>query len=180
MRIENLAKQRGLEVSWHPFLLGPIFREQGWDDSPFNIYPVMGRYMWRDVQRVCEACKIPFRRPSRFPRNGLLAARVACQFSSAPWIPDFVRSVYLANFSEDRDISTPDTVSSCLSELVAEPDSVIGEAQSLAAKNRLRKQTERAVEEGIFGAPSFLVGRELFWGNDRLEAALSWAERHGA
>ncbi|MCB1859410.1 MAG: 2-hydroxychromene-2-carboxylate isomerase [Gammaproteobacteria bacterium] len=180
MRIENLAKQRGIEVSWYPFLLGPIFHAQGWKDSPFNIYPVMGRYMWRDVERVCMACKIPFRRPSEFPRNGLLAARVACRFSKEPWIPEFVRAIYLANFSDDQDISSPETVSTCLSKLVVNPIKLINEAQSLESKTQLRKQTEKAVQEGIFGAPSYLVGKELFWGNDRLEEALSWAEKHGA
>ena len=49
MGIEALAETAGVEVVWRPFLLGPIFGEQGWNDSPFNIYPAKGRYMWRDM-----------------------------------------------------------------------------------------------------------------------------------
>ncbi|MDJ0867933.1 MAG: 2-hydroxychromene-2-carboxylate isomerase [Myxococcota bacterium] len=174
MRIESLARSEGVSVAWRPFLLGPIFREQGWDDSPFNIYPAKGRYMWRDLERVCTQQKLVFRRPTTFPRNGLLAARLACCSSSEPWVPAFVRRVYLANFAADQDISDPAVLGSILEEL-DQPASRLAEAQSSEAKARLRSQTEQAVSLGIFGAPSFTVGGELFWGNDRLESALRWA-----
>jgi 2-hydroxychromene-2-carboxylate isomerase len=180
MRIEALAAERGVTVSWRAFLLGPIFAEQGWNDSPFNLYPSKGRYMWRDIERVCEAQGISIRRPSEFPRNGLLAARVACRFSEAPWLPGFVRAVYRANFAEDVDISSPATVTRCLASSGKDPATILKEAQSRESKARLRAQTDEAARLGIFGAPSFLVGRELFWGNDRLEDALSWAVEHAA
>jgi len=72
MRIEEVAAKRGVSVCWRPFLLGAIFKEQGWNDSPFNVNPVKGNYMWRDMERVCAAQEIAFQRPSSFPRNGLL------------------------------------------------------------------------------------------------------------
>jgi len=180
MRIEELARARGVALTWRPFMLGPIFREQGWADSPFNIYPVKGRYMWRDLERVCSGLGIGFRRPSVFPRNGLLAARVACAFSDAEWIPRFVRNVYTANFVEDRDIMDPGVVSECLAGLVADPAQALELAGSGEVKARLRANSERAQALGIFGAPSFVVGDELFWGNDRLEAALDWCGRNRA
>ena len=91
-----------------PFLLGPIFAAQGWNDSPFNIYyPAKGRYMWRDLERVCAKHELAFRRPSAFPRGGLLAARLACLAADEPWCPGFVRAVYHANFVDDRDIADP-------------------------------------------------------------------------
>jgi 2-hydroxychromene-2-carboxylate isomerase len=180
MRVEALSVRRQVSVSWRAFLLGPIFRDQGWNDSPFNIYPAKGSYMWRDLERICEAQGLPFRRPSEFPRNGLLAARVACRFSDSPWLPDFVRSVYRANFEEDLDISTTETVSRCLASLGEDPAALLQEAQSPESKARLRAQTDEATRLGIFGAPTFVVGRELFWGNDRLEDAVSWAVEHAA
>ena len=180
MRIEALAADRGVTLSWRAFLLGPIFAKQGWNDSPFNLYPSKGQYMWRDLERICQAQGIPLRRPSQFPQNGLLAARVACRFAEAPWLPDFVRAVYRANFAEDRDISSPATVKDCLASSGEDADAVLEEAQSPDSKAGLREQTEEAVQLGIFGAPSFMVNGELFWGNDRLEDALSWAtERVG-
>ena len=77
MRVEAEAHARGIEVAWRPFLLGPIFAQQGWQDSPFNLYPAKGAYMWRDLERICESLGLPMRHPSVFPRNGLHAARVA-------------------------------------------------------------------------------------------------------
>ncbi len=177
MRIEEIARARGVTLMWRPFMLGPIFREQGWADSPFNVYPAKGRYMWRDLERICSNLNIGFRRPSVFPRNGLLAARVVSAFDGAEWIPRFVRNVYTANFVEDRDILDPGVVSACLVGLVADPAQALEAAGSSEVKARLRANGERAQALGIFGAPSFVAGDELFWGNDRLESALDWCSR---
>lgn len=174
MRIEAAATARGVDVVWRAFLLGPIFHAQGWDDSPFNIYPVKGAYMWRDLERLCRKQGIALKRPSQFPRNGLLAARVACRFAAEPWLPAFVRGIYSANFEHDRDIADPAVVGECLSALGVDADEALAAAQSAEAKARLRDQTDEAVRRSIFGAPSFTVGDELFWGNDRLEDALEW------
>ena len=77
MRVEALAAEQVVTVNWRPFLLGPIFAEAGWRDSPFNIYPTKGRYMWRDMERICGALGLQWRRPDPFPQNSLLAARIA-------------------------------------------------------------------------------------------------------
>lgn len=176
-RVEDAAAAAGVRVVWEPFLLGPIFAQQGWNDSPFNVYPVKGRYMWRDMERLCVKYDLPFSRPSRFPRNGLLAARVAClaRSTSEPWLPDFVRAVYRANFAEDREIGEAAEIRSILDSLGEPGQSLIERAQEPEIKASLHEQSRRAGEIGIFGAPSFVVGDELFWGNDRLEDALAWA-----
>lgn len=177
-RIEALAQSEGVPIVWKPFLLGPIFRALGWSDSPFNLQPVKGRYMWRDLERICAELAIPFHRPSQFPRNGLLAARIACWFATEPWVPEFVRSVYRANFAEDLDISIASVLERRLDSLGQPGVALIQQAQSPESKEKLRAQTERAVALGIFGAPTLVVGPELFWGNDRLEAAISWYKTH--
>ncbi|MGH7821658.1 MAG: 2-hydroxychromene-2-carboxylate isomerase [Candidatus Binatia bacterium] len=176
-RIERLAQAAGVCVEWKPFLLGPIFREQGWNDSPFNLYPVKGRYMWRDMERLCEKYGLPFRRPSRFPRNGLLAARVAASGAAQPWCPEFVRGVYHANFAADREIAEPSTIVEILDRAGADGVGVVERAQAADGKERLRAQTEEAMRLGIFGAPTFVSRGELFWGNDRLEEAIEWERR---
>ena len=177
MRIETLAASRGVQVAWQPFLLGPIFQQQGWNDSPFNIYHAKGRYMWRDLTRVCDGLNVPLRKPTVFPRNGLLAARVVCAHSEEAWAPAFVRAVYGANFADDADISSPAVVERCLTSVGQDAAAIVAAAQTPVAKDKLKAQTAAAMERGIFGAPSFVVGEELFWGNDRLEDALEWALR---
>src|SRR5687767_3324895 len=125
MRIEALATSRGVQVAWRPFLLGPIFNQQGWNDSPFNIYPVKGRYMWRDMERICESQNLPLKKPSVFPRNGLLPARVVCAHSEETWVPSFVRAIYSANFADDADISNPTIVAQCLTALGQDPAAIL-------------------------------------------------------
>jgi len=180
MRIDALATSRGVRISWRPFLLGATFKDQGLNDSPFNIYPAKGRYMWRDLERVCQSEGIPFRRPSQFPRNGLLAARIACWYSDASWLPEFVRAVFCANFQDDLDISDTAVVAHCLAAIGQNAAEVLTQAQSVEAKAKLRAQTDEAATLGIFGAPFFMAGREPFWGNDRLEQAISWCAERAA
>ena len=133
--------------------------------------------MWRDIERQCAKYHIPFTKPSRFPRNGLLAARAAClaKATSARWLPGFVRAVFRANFAEDREIGDPAELRSILDSLGQPGAQLVEQARAPGNKRCLREQTQRAKELGIFGAPSFMVGEELFWGNDRLEDALAWA-----
>ena len=179
MRIEKLAAAAGVKVRWRPFLLGPVFLSLGWNDSPFNIYPPKGRYMWRDLERLCARYGLALCKPSVFPRNGLLAARVALLGQDEPWIADFAKAVMCANFAEDREISHPAVIGAILSDLGLPADDLLARAASDENKAALRRQTEEAGELGVFGAPTFVVDKELFWGNDRLEMALEWALEHG-
>ena len=174
-RIEAVALAAKVELIWRPFLLGPILHEQGLNDSPFNVYPVKGRYMWRDMERLCEGYGLAFRRPSQFPRNGLLAARVALVAIRDGFGPEFSRSVYRANFAEDRDIAVPEVVAALLEALGQPAGDWLARAAEPANKAALRSRTEEAQRLGIFGAPSFVARGELFWGGDRLDAALAWA-----
>lgn len=180
MRVAEAARAAGVTLRWRPFLLGPVFLSLGWNDSPFNIYPPKGRYMWRDMARLAAKYDIPFQLPSQFPRNGLLAARVAVLGQDQPWIGDFARAAMRANFGEDRDIGQPDVIADLLNALDLPAEALITEAQTPANKQALRAQTEQAAALGIFGAPTFLVDGEMFWGNDRLDDALAWACRDDA
>lgn len=177
-RIEALAAAKGVTVQWRPFLLGPIFAAQGWTTSPFNIFEAKGRNMWRDMERQTAAAGLTLVRPTAFPRNGLLPARVAMIGAEADWGPTFTRAVYHANFAEDRDIADLAVIQSILRELNLPADRIVERAQSAENKEALKQQTSRAIALGLFGAPSFTVGQELFWGNDRLEQALDWAAAH--
>lgn len=175
-RIEGLAAGKPLRIDWRPFLLGPIFKARPHDSSPYqNPSPAQRRYRWRDVQRLCHGAGLPLRTPSAYPRNGLIAARVALIAIDEGWGPDFTRAAYRANFAEDREIGDEAVIGAVIAELGRDAGPVLAHAQSPANKARLFAQGEAAVARGIFGAPSMLVGGELFWGNDRLEQAIAWA-----
>ncbi len=175
LRIEELAKVHNCKIEWKPFLLGPVFKAQNWNDSPFNIYPAKGNYMWKEMERFSKKYGFFFRKPSRFPQNGLLAARIACAAQDTPWIADFVKQVYRANFEKDEDISQEPVLEKILRELHLNSKEIFDQANTELNKTQLRKQTDQALSLGIFGAPSFIANGELFWGNDRLEEALVFA-----
>jgi 2-hydroxychromene-2-carboxylate isomerase len=178
LRIGPLAAEAKVQVRFRPFLLGPIFKAQGWDTSPFNLYPAKGRNMWRDLERLCEDLNQPFRRPEPFPQNSLLAARVAVAGLSQGWGEAFSVAVYRAQFAEGRRIDDPATLAAILSGLKVDAKAALDLAQSDDNKLRLRAVTEEAQRLGVFGAPTFTTaGGELFWGNDRLEQALRWAKK---
>jgi len=177
MRIGPLARDANVTVRFRPFLLGAIFKTQGWDTSPFNLYPAKGRYMWRDIERLCADLNLPFRRPEPFPQNSLAAARVALLGLEGSWGEEFCLAVFRAEFSEGRAIDDPEVLSDILARLQVTSTSVLDAARMDTNKSRLRLQTQEAQRLGIFGAPSFTTSDgELFWGNDRLERALAWAK----
>jgi 2-hydroxychromene-2-carboxylate isomerase len=178
MRIAPLAAAASVTVRFRPFLLGPIFKAQGWDTSPFNLYPAKGRYMWRDLERLCADLGLPFRQPEPFPQPSLLAARVALVGLAQHWGEDFCRVVFKAEFGETGRIDDIATIVRLLTSFGVNADEILAEAQSEPNKLRLRDETQVAQQLGIFGAPSFVTADgELFWGNDRLEHALAWAAR---
>lgn len=178
MRIDKAAAARGVTVEWRPFLLGPLFHaQQGLKDSPFNAVPVKGAYMWRDMERVCEKHGLPFRRPGRFPQNGLMAARITLSLPQEERA-NFVKAVYQANFVHDRDISDLQILHAAARRAGLDPLEVLAAMTSEPVKEQLKEETGRAADLGIFGAPTFVTeDGEMFWGNDRLEDALDWAVR---
>ncbi len=176
MRVERVAAARGVAVTWRPFLLGPIFARRGLSDSPFNADPAKGRYMWRDLARLCAAEGLALKRPSVFPRNGLLAARVALVGADEGWIAPYSRAVFEANFARDQAIEEPAVLAPLIAAAGGDPQAALDAATSPPVKERLRAQGEAAAALGLFGAPTLVTADgELFWGNDRLEQAVAWA-----
>ncbi|OKL44909.1 2-hydroxychromene-2-carboxylate isomerase [Pseudovibrio exalbescens] len=176
MRIETLAADRGIRIEWHPFLLGPIFKKQGWDTSPFNLNRAKGAYMWRDMERQCVSLGLPFVRPIPFPQNSLPAARIAYHGRRETWIGAFTRAVYHMQFALGEDISNPELLAALLLELGAPAKDIMHDIESAEVKIGLRAEVAEAERLGIFGAPSFVTEHgELFWGNDRLDEALDAA-----
>lgn len=174
-RVERLAEEASLKLTWRPFLLGPIFRDKGMSTSPFVLDPVKGAYMWRDLERRADRYGLAFKRPALFPANGLYAARIMTAASREAWCGAFARNVFEAQFVRGDDISAPDVLARALTACAVDPSDWMERAQHQGVKDRLRHTTQLASEVGIFGAPSFRVGAELFWGDDRLEDAIACA-----
>ena len=170
MRLRQLGRT---DVVWRPFLLGPIFKEAGWNNSPFVLQKDKGAYVWQDMPRQCAKYGLPWRQPSTFPRNSLLAARIGILCEEQPWMLDFCERTMLANFADDRDIGSEQCMAEILTALGQDAPAILRAALADDNKARLRERTEQAKARHIFGAPTFLVGDAMFWGNDRLDDALA-------
>jgi 2-hydroxychromene-2-carboxylate isomerase len=175
MRIEEEAERLGLVLAWKPFLLGPIFRALGMETSPFVLQKEKGAYVWQDMVRQCRKYDLPWAQPSTFPRLGVLPLRIALVGAEEPWMGAFCRRVMALNFAQDRDINDEAPLAEILTELGLPAPDILVTACSAPVKERLRAQTEEARCRGLFGAPSFFVGADMFWGDDRLDDALALA-----
>ncbi len=175
MRIDAAAEKARIEVIYRPFLLGPIFKAQGWSTSPFNLFPAKGQYMVRDIARLAAVRGLPFRMPETFPANGLQAARLALSGETEGWIAPFTRAVFEAEFGEKHDITDPGVLASALQRIGVDAKAALARSTTPEIKERLRAQTEVASARGIFGAPTFIAtDGEFFWGDDRLDQAIAW------
>ena len=177
MRIEAMAQAAGVKLAWRPFLLGPIFQAQGWSTSPFRLYASKGRYMRRDVERLAAERGLAFALPHRFPANSLAAARLAIIGAEQSWIAPFTRAIFAAQFAEQADIADHSVLRRILDRLGLDQARLFASIEDPDTKARLRQQTAAAQARGVFGAPSFFAGEELFWGDDRLGQALAYARR---
>jgi 2-hydroxychromene-2-carboxylate isomerase len=174
---ERLATARGVAVEWVPFIIGPILRLRPDNPSPLqNAPPAQRAYRRRDVERLAAKQGLPLRWPSNYPRNGLLGARVA-RVVPPDRCPGLTLAIYRASFVEDREIAETDVIRDVLARAGFDAQGTLEAALAEDNKKGLGADVERAIALGIFGAPSFIVGGELFWGNDRLDLALDWARK---
>ena len=177
-RIGKLAAAKGVEIRWQPFYVMPIMAELGMTDGPFLPYPSKTAYMWRDISRRAEKHGVLYAQPSNYPVSSLLTARIACIAADEGWCQALTENVFNLHWTQNILIGSDENLRMALAELGQPHEALIAKAQTPAVKDKLRLQTERAKALGIFGAPSFTVGTELFWGDDRLEDALDWAQDH--
>lgn len=178
-RIGALAEAAGVRIHWRPFMLSSIFDEIGWSGALTQQNPRKAAYIWRDMERLCERFGLPWGPPTEFPRLGALATRVAMAADNAPWLPAFCRNVMVANFGCDLDVDSEKFVREQLQHMGVDAAQLLHRAQMPSTQHDLESRAQDALSRGVFGTPSFTVGHELFWGNDRLEDALEWALRLG-
>ncbi|HEX5326251.1 MAG TPA: 2-hydroxychromene-2-carboxylate isomerase [Acetobacteraceae bacterium] len=174
-RIGSVAAQAGVHVLWKPFLLMPLLVKAGLPEGPFLPFPAKMQYMWRDLERRARLHGLPYKRPSVYPPNTLQTARVGLLAAAEGWCADFTTAVFNRHWTRDVIIGTPQNLRDSLAEVGRDADEIIARAESAENKAALRNQTEEAQRRGLFGSPSFMVGTELFWGDDRLDDAVACA-----
>jgi 2-hydroxychromene-2-carboxylate isomerase len=178
MRLKDVERAHGVAFRWRPFHLLIILQEM--KHVPFADKPAKMHYMWRDLERRAAMHGIAAALPAPYPAKASVTANlVALAGMREGWGADFVRAAYRRWMQEGEETGDEPNLSSSLRDIGQDPGRVLKLANSRETDDLLRAETETAKQLGIFGSPTFVVGRELFWGDDRLEDAISWCE-HGA
>jgi 2-hydroxychromene-2-carboxylate isomerase len=175
MRLGQVAARTGIDFLWRPFNVRAIMLAQ--NNIPFANKPVKSAYMWRDIARRAGKYRLSPRLPAPYPIADLpLANQVALVGMREGWGTAYVRETYRLWFEEGVVAGADPNLSRAIAAAGQEPAAVLARATSEEAVDALAQETEEAMTLGIFGSPSFVVDGEVFWGDDRLDDAISWAQ----
>lgn len=183
--LPEICRRHGAVLNWLPIHLASLFRGTGFDVMAMT--PRKARYLWRDHRRYAEFTGLPFRKPSRFPmktsaalRATLMIARLTRQIpddSASAETGAFAQAMMRAYWERDEDISDRGVIGAIGQQVGIPSDRVLAAADADEARARLAAVTDRAIARGVFGAPMFFVGDEMFWGKDRLDFVDRWLDR---
>ncbi|MEZ5922867.1 MAG: 2-hydroxychromene-2-carboxylate isomerase [Hyphomicrobiaceae bacterium] len=178
--IERIAERHGREVDWRPMLLGiSMFKVMGLKAVPDT--PLKGAYADHDWPRFARFLGIPHAPDAKTQFAPLPAAR------AFTWVKDrdpalakrLAQAIFQAHWGEGRDMGTPEAVAGEAETLGLPAADVLAAIADEAVKQRLRAHVETSLMAGVFGAPTFIVGAEMFWGADRLDQVERWVATGG-
>jgi 2-hydroxychromene-2-carboxylate isomerase len=173
MRLADVERSTGVTFRWRPFHLLLILQDM--KHIPFADKPAKMRYMWRDIERRAQLYGLPVKVPAPYPaKQSITANLVAVVGMGEGWGADFVRAAYRHWFQQGEETGSEPNLSASLREIGQDPARVLALATAAAANERLLAETDAARQMGIFGSPTFAIGQELFWGDDRLDDAINW------
>ena len=176
-RIDEIGARHGRDVTWHPILLGAVFKTTG--QAPLTTIPVQGDYAKHDMERQARLFGVPFAWPTKFP----IASTAACRAFYATADKDtalakrLALALYDAFFAKNEDISSPDVTLDVAQKLGIDRNALAASLNDPVLKDRLRSEVDAAITCGVFGSPYIVVDGEPFWGSDRLDQVERWLER---
>lgn len=164
-----VAAAAGARIIWRPVLLGAVIKATG-NHSPFEVSAKM-RWVEEDLKRCAQALGAPFVLNPHFPVNTLSAMRIATglQARRPADFPNYLAAAFKALWVDGRDLAAPEELATVLTRAGFDAPELLALAADPEVKDLLRGATEVAITRGVFGAPTFFVGEQMFWGQDRLE-----------
>jgi 2-hydroxychromene-2-carboxylate isomerase len=168
-QLPQIARQAGATIAYKPFLLGGVFQASG-NRSPMEV-PSKGKYMQGDLERYARRYGVPFRHNPHFPINTLMLMRGALglQLRDTGRMTSYVDAVFRAIWVDGKNMNDPATVGAVLQQAGFEPQKVLALTADAEVKEQLKSVTQEAVGRGVFGAPTFFVDGQMYWGQDRLD-----------
>ena len=169
-RLPEIAARTGATIKWTPVFLGGIMKGSG--NAPPGTVPAKGKYMDRDMTRCAARYDIPFTLNRHFPVNTLALQRAALAVLEEQGEDAFLRLIdacFHAIWAEGKNLGAPDVAAEVVSVAGFDPEDLAARAGDPAIKDKLKDNTDGAVARGAFGAPTFFVGEEMYFGQDRLD-----------
>jgi 2-hydroxychromene-2-carboxylate isomerase len=168
-QLPRIAQDAGATIAYRPFLLGGVFQATG-NRSPAEV-AAKGAYMTTDLQRFAARYGVPFQHNPHFPVNTLLLMRGATglEMADTAAMTAFVDAVFRAMWVDGRNMNDPATVAAVLQQAGIDAAQLLELAARPEVKDRLKAVTQEAVARGVFGAPTFFVDGQMYWGQDRLD-----------
>ena len=165
-QLESIAQRTNAKIIWRPMLLGAVFQATG-NASPAAV-PAKGAYMLKDLQHFSNIYGVPFNFNPFFPLNTMHLMRGATAYLEEPEFQTYLAAIFNALWSEQLNMESPEVVAEVLSKAGIDVTDFMARISETEVKERLKDTTEEAVARGVFGAPSFFVNGEMFFGQDRL------------
>lgn len=179
LRLAAVSRRTGVRFRWLPFNVRDIMVEM--NNIPFSTKPVKAAYMWRDIERRAARHRLPFAGKPPYPTRDLARAnRVALVAAREGWIEAYGPAIYREYFLGRRDPASDEAIRAACAHAGQDGARVIALAEGGDIGRQLAEQTQAARALGIFGAPTWVVGSEIFWGDDRLEDAVAWARERAS
>lgn len=168
-QLPKIAAETGAQIAFKPILLGGVFQATG-NRPPISV-PLKGEYLFKDLNRYAKRYSVAFTMNPHFPINTLhlMRADIGLQMKNDPRLAQFRDTIFNAIWADQQNMNDPATVGAVLAAASFDGMAILALSGDQAVKDALKVATQDAVDRGIFGAPSFIVGDELFWGQDRLD-----------
>lgn len=166
-QLPGIASRTGAEIRYRPILLGGVFKATG-NRAPGEVAP-KGAYMLRDLQRYAARYGVPYAHNPNFPINTILMMRGAVAAQRLDLLPTYLGAIFAGMWVEQAPMQDPQEVGRRLVAAGIDVSTLLPLTEDQSVKDELRISTEEAVRRGTFGAPTFFVGDEMFFGQDRLD-----------
>jgi 2-hydroxychromene-2-carboxylate isomerase len=174
-QMPGLAKRTGSQIIYRPMLLGGVFKATG-NASPVTI-PAKGANLMRDIERYAEHYGVTYRANPYFPLNTLNLMRGAASCKPGVELERYLGVIFSAIWEQERNLGDPMILREVLGNAGIDADDIFARIQTAEVKQALVDTTEEAIRRGVFGAPTFFVGDEMFFGQDRLAMVEKYAKR---
>lgn len=165
-RIDKLCEDTGAGAAWKPFLLGAVFKATG-NRAPATVIP-KGKYMFEDLKEWADFYGVDFSFPKHFPLNSVKPMRACLAADEQGKLKDFARAMYKAYWVDGKKVDDPEIIAEVADSVGLDGRKILARIEEQDIKDKLKDNTQTAVDKGAFGTPTFFVDEKMYWGNDRL------------